>query len=166
MSAEMITRAGQREPQSASDATGIPDGTFVLTQKGDMPVELITPGDKIVTRDAGLATVRSVHSFAWLGRAVCIAAGSLGDTRPEQNLTLPETQPVLIRDWRARAIFGRFRAMVPARDLIDGEFIRDVGLRPMVLHHLRFDTPHVLYAGGLELSSDGVPGARILRAAA
>lgn len=121
-----------------------------------MPVEFISDGDKIITRDAGFVRVTKVEQTRQLVRAISFAAGSLGDTRPDQDLILPAGQDVLIRDWRAKAMFGTERALVRADALIDGEFIRDLGLRPMDLHQLHFDSPHILFAGGLELASHTV----------
>ena len=42
--------------------------------------------------------------------------------------------------------------MVRAGDLVDGEFVCDLGLLPMMLHQLHFAQPHVIYAGGLEVA--------------
>jgi Hint domain len=135
---------------------GFLSGTILLTQDGEMPVEFISDGDKIITRDAGFVRVTKVEQSRQLVRAISFAAGSLGDTRPDQDLILPAGQDVLIRDWRAKAMFGTERALVRADALIDGEFIRDLGLRPLDLHQLHFDTPHILFAGGLELASHTV----------
>ncbi|GGH26245.1 Hint domain-containing protein [Cribrihabitans marinus] len=134
---------------------GLLAGTQVLTQAGETPVERIRPGQRIITRDAGLVSVMHCRHHVRQCHAVRIAAGSLGDLRPEHDLILPAGQPVLIRDWRARAMFGRDRALVPAGALVDGEYVLDLGLREIAVAELRFDAPHVIYAGGLELS---VPG--------
>ncbi len=131
---------------------GFVSGAILLTQDGEMPVEFLSPGDRIITRDAGMVRLESIHHQDVLTRAISFAAGSLGHTRPDQDLTLPASQIVLIRDWRAQAMFGVQQAWVRADALIDGEFIRDLGPQEMRLHQLHFAAPHVVYAGGLELS--------------
>lgn len=134
---------------------GLMAGTIVLSLEGEMPVEFLEPGDRIITRDSGMARLAGVIRATRLMRMISFAAGSLGDTRPDQDLILPADQPVLIRDWRARALFGLPRAMIPAAALIDGEFIRDLGEQTVPLYQLRFDRDHVIYAGGLELAGTG-----------
>lgn len=141
-------------PSSADSKSGLVTGTAVLTAKGEVPVEFLSPGDRIITRDAGLVPLSRLGRRRVIARAVCISAGSLGDMRPEEDLIVPAGQRVLIRDWRASAMFGRERAMAQAGELIDGEFITDLGPQKMLLHQLCFDTPHVFYGGGLELSCD------------
>ncbi|SLN45145.1 hypothetical protein TRL7639_02432 [Falsiruegeria litorea R37] len=158
MKPNTVGRAGGQSPLSHPYSTPMDDigflsGTILLTQDGEMPVEFISAGDKIITRDAGFVKVQGVTRGLLTTRAISFAAGSLGDTRPDQDLILPAGQPVLIRDWRAKAMFGAPQAMVRADALLDGEFIRDLGEQEMELFQLRFDSSHILYAGGLELGA-------------
>ena len=139
--------------------TGFATGTIVLSQEGEMPVEFLSPGDRIISRDTGFATLAHISYSLRLIRAVRFAAGSLGHTRPEQDLILPESQKVLVRDWRAQSLFGVDKALVQASQLIDGEFICDLGLQPMTLYQLHFSQPHVIYAGGLEVAGVCFEGA-------
>lgn len=60
---------------------------------------------------------------------------------------------VLIRDWRARALFNSEVALVAARSLVDGEFIIDLGEQETTLFQIFCDGPHILYCDGLELST-------------
>ncbi len=145
--------------------SGFITGTILLSQDGEIPVEYLSAGDRIVTRDAGMVRLEHIRQRRIFARAISFGAGSLGDTRPDQDLILPAGQMVLIRDWRAQAMFGRNQALVRADALIDGEFICDLGLQKMRLHQLQFATPHVLYAGGLELSCAGPIQAGLRRVA-
>ena len=138
-------------PQTPQD--GLPGGTIILTMDGEMPVEFLEPGDRIITRDSGVARLVALDRLRLQTRRILITAGSLGDTRPESDLVLPAAQPVLLRDWRAQALCGRAQALAPAGALVDGEFVLDLGPGRMDLHRLRFDAPHVIYAGGLELAA-------------
>ena len=128
-------------------------GTSVLACDGDMPVEHLCPGDRVITRDTGVAILRNVQSLSARGSCVRIKAGSLGNTRPDRDVLLLASQQVLIRDWRARALFGKSQALVPASRLIDGAFVTDAGMRDVRLVQLIFETPHILYGDGLELAS-------------
>ncbi|SDC91394.1 Hint domain-containing protein [Ruegeria marina] len=135
-------------------------GTILLTQDGELPVEFLSPGDRIISRDRGLVPLRHITRAPQTVRAIRFAAGSLGDTRPDCDLVLPAGQPVLIRDWRAQALFGTRQALVRADALVDGEFVCDLGPRVLHLFQLHFDVNHVLYAGGLEVAGQclSVPG--------
>ena len=82
-----------------------------------------------------------------------ISAGSLGHTRPERDVTVPAGQSILIRDWRAEAIFGQKQALVPAALLADGEFVQVKENVSMTLFEIELDQPHVIYADGLEVVS-------------
>ena len=140
-----------RAPRPRICDSGILSGTLLLTREGEMPVEFLAPGDHVITRDAGMIRIEAVSRMTRTLRAVFFTAGSLGHTRPESDLILPASQAVLVRDWRAAAMFGRAQAMVPAAALIDGAFVKDLGQREMRLHQLHFASPHVVYAGGMEL---------------
>jgi Hint domain-containing protein len=131
---------------------GLISGTILLTQEGEIPVEFLSPGDRIITRDAGMVRLKTIRHRRLITRAISFAAGSLGHLRPDQDLVVPAAQMVLLRDWRAKAMFGSDHAMVRADALVDGEFVCDLGPQKMLLHQLGFDAPHVVYAGGLELS--------------
>ena len=128
-------------------------GTIVLTLDGALPAEYLSPGDRIITRDAGMAVLDDVIIRTGPVEAVSIRAGTLGHTRPDQDALMQARQEVLIRDWRAQALFGRDRALVPISRLVDGEFIRAEGPQEMTLVALVFDAPHIIYADGLELAA-------------
>jgi hypothetical protein len=159
MKPKTVGRVGGHDPQTGQlnpDLTatqGIASGSIVMTLDGEMPVEFLNSGDRIVTRDTGMSVIRSVRSFQTTCRAVRLRAGSLGHTRPDRDVVLSADQHVLIRDWRAEALFGGKRAMVPASRLIDGEFVTDLGEIDMLLYQIEFDSPHVIYVDGLELYS-------------
>ncbi|MBY0352355.1 Hint domain-containing protein [Tabrizicola sp.] len=127
-------------------------GTTVRTLDGLLPVDFLTPGDRIVTR----AGARRLTSVAVVARRqvdlVRLKASTMRHDRPEQDLLLSPGQPVIIRDWRARALYGVPVAAIPAARLADGEFVcveRHLNVR---LFALRFDEDEVIYAEGLELA--------------
>ena len=152
MEPKTVGRKRGQDPVDASLAMGgLPVGARILTLSGEMPVEHIMPGDRIITRDAGAAVLRTLRRHRIVTRAVKILAGSLGDTRPDCDVILPEAQLVHVRDWRARAMFSLPAATVPAAALVDGEFITALGEVEMDVITLRFDAPHVIYVDGLEL---------------
>jgi len=151
-----LAARGQARPQrlfQGSQKISLLRGTIVLTREGERAAEEIRAGDSLITRTQGMAQVESVRTRRAMLQAVCISAGTLGDTRGDGDLTVPWDQRILVRDWRAKAMFGQPQAVVPAYELVDGEFIRDLGLQMMDLTILEFSRPHVIYAGGLELAA-------------
>lgn len=137
---------------SAALAAGFAAATRILTLDGMISVDCLRPGDRIVTRDLGMVRLVAVSSEVHNGvRPVILSASAVGHARPEVDLALGADQPLLLRDWRARALFGHDRALVPVRRLIDGTFIRLGPVQPRLrLFSLLFDRPHVIYAEGVE----------------
>ena len=126
-------------------------GTTVLTLDGELPVDHLQPGDRIITRDSGVATLRGIVRRVRKVTPICIKAGSLGHTRPDRDILLPPATRIHIRDWRAEALFGTPVAMIAAERLVDGEFISAANEQSMTVHRLAFDAPHIVYADGLEV---------------
>lgn len=138
----------------ATGLAGLAAGTRVMTMDGEIPVEYLEAGDRIITRDAGVCrlravTVRLADSLAMIR----IAADSLGTGRPGEDVLLAPGQCVLLRDWRAKALYGQAQAMVPVARLVDGQYVSRVSMKSVRLYELEFDSCHVIYACGLELAS-------------
>mgnify|MGYP006314792323 CR=1 FL=1 len=91
----------------AADAgrTGMAVGAPVVTLDGVMPVEFVEPGDRIVTR-TGIRKLTAKRASRYTGTAYVVKGGSLGHVlKGEDSVLLPATR-VLVRDWRAMALFG------------------------------------------------------------
>lgn len=144
----------QEVTHTPESIAGLRADSIIMTLDGEKSVADLSVGDRVITRDSGMALITSVRSQKVRTRAVRILAGSLGHTRPDHDVTFPAGQPILIRDWRAGAVFNAKQAMVAVHRLIDGEFITDEGEQEMTLYELDFDRPHILYVDGLEVSSD------------
>jgi len=147
--------AGLRvDDMGAGTPVAIAPGTTVLTLDGALPVGHLYPGDMVITRHGArpLAAIDRVTLPA--GTAIVeIARNALGG-RPERDLWLPAAQRILIRDWRAKALYGQAQACVAAGQLVDGEYVRLSELSADVTGFaLRFGRPEVVYADGLELAS-------------
>ncbi|AXI47232.1 hypothetical protein C1J03_15170 [Sulfitobacter sp. SK012] len=166
MKPKTVGRVGGQNPQAgryqsyASLDTGLLRGAILLTLDGEIPVEFLSVGDKIITRDSGIAKVEHIQRSTRAVRTISFAAGSLGDTRPEHDALLAGDQMCLIRDWRAQGIFHVDRALVAARTLVDGEFITDLGYIEQTVFQLFCDGPHIIYADGLELGTADAMHAR------
>jgi hypothetical protein len=127
-------------------------GTTILTLDGALPVEHLCEGDRIITRNGARKLVRITAQQCCDVTLVRISADSLGVGKPADDILISPDQPILIRDWRAKALFSAAQAMVPAARLIDGSYIRAEAVADARLYTLHFEEPAVIYAGGLELA--------------
>lgn len=137
----------------STTVAGLSAGTIVMTLDGEIPAEHLNAGDKIITRDTGIAVLKELRVRDVTVAPVSVKAGSLGHTRPDRDTLLGPDTLVHIRDWRAKALFGADVATVKAKRLIDGEFVAEAKPRSMKVYELVFEKQHIVYANGLEVAT-------------
>jgi hypothetical protein len=137
----------------STTTTGLLAGTTLLTLEGELPVEHLSAGDRVITRDSGMAVLKDIRRVHTKLQTVRIKAGSLGHSRPDRDMVVAPCAQLHIRDWRAEALFGAASANVPAFKLVDGEFLSHEDAREVTVFELVFDRQHILYADGVELLS-------------
>ncbi len=138
-------------PEDARNA--LPAGMVVLTLDGALPVEFLNEGDRVISRNSGVATLVRVTRYRRTIPTIAIKHGTLGVSRPERDAIVPSSQEIHVRDWRAATLSRADQALVPAIRLVDGEFVRNAGKMTLDLFELHFDAPQIIYADGLELAS-------------
>ena len=153
----MVDKTVQHQQRSVivilDPVAGLPLATEIVTADGLLPVEHLTLGDRIVTREFGM------QKLIWMGHqyvtcnAVRLLPGALGHDLPKDRMFLPAGQRVLVRDWRAQVLYDTQAAGVRARRLVDGEHIKNVGARNMRLFYLGFEQRSTIYANGIEMLS-------------
>ena len=131
--------------------TGMAAGTSIMTLDGAIPVEFLIVGDRVLTRD-GARTLRGIAVRVVDGCAVRVGASTLAHDTPVEDVILAVGQPVLVRDWRAKALYGAAQALVPVERMADGQMIRRIKVAGLRMYTLTFDSVVVVYAGGLELA--------------
>lgn len=131
---------------------GLAEDTIVLTAQGEMRVQDLRPGMRIITRD-GFRRLAAVDRQVFSGTAVRISPSALGHDRPDCEATLGAAQQIFLRDWRAEALYAAPTARVAAARLADGEYIRLIEVEDLALYTLSFAAPCVIYAAGLELAA-------------
>jgi hypothetical protein len=157
MEPKMARRVDDRNSRQDLDISpahiaGLCAQTIVLTLQGEMRAEDLVHGTKVITRDSGTAILRLVRRTTCMGHLVAVKAGSLGHKRPPEDQMVPAGTRLLLRDWRADALFGSHQALVEIAKLVDGEFVKLLPESEIDVVELIFDSAHVIYAGGLELS--------------
>ena len=127
-------------------------GTHIFTVHGDVRVEDLTIGERVLTRFAGLTTVK------WIGARhinfrrhpnpqevwpVRIAACAFAPGQPRRDLFLSPDHAVAVGDM-----------LIPIRQLVNGASIRqETGLPHVQYFHVELDRHDLLFAEGLEAES-------------
>lgn len=150
----VLSRPLTRQPR-VSDDTGFSAGTLILTLDGELPVEHLCAGDRIVTR-SGARMLKRIASTKVEG-GFTVAPHTLGHGRPEAKITMGPKQKLLLRDWRAKALYGKDQAEVPVGRLADGDYISPAK-GSVRLFQLEFARDEVIFAGGIEATVHGQPG--------
>ncbi len=158
------TTGPTREPRVSPPLchNGIGLGTGVLTSDGELPVEFLEPGDRIVTYDRGLARLDRVAVRLVPARdAVRVRPSVLDPDGDGRDFILSARQLLLVRDWRARFLWNRPIALVEACQLVDGAHVaRLSGDAPVRLFQLVFDDRQHLVeiaGGSFQLASSRMP---------
>ena len=158
---ESVTLVGVSPAQvdSAAElrAMGIPcfaRGTRIATTRGEVPVEDLREGDRVITLDHGAQTLRWVGSrrVAAIGdnAPVVIEAGTFDNPR---DLVVSPLHRLLVTGWMAELHFGELEVLAAARHLVDGAAIR---IRPggeIEYFHLLFDEHEIVFADGAAAES-------------
>ena len=102
-------------------------GTLIQTDRGEMLVENIRKGDRVLTRDRGY------RAIVWVGRRslsavemqddpqlapVRIAKGALGPDMPTRDMHVSPQHRLLAQGPRARLLFGQTEVLIPALHLV------------------------------------------------
>jgi len=150
-----ITRTAKAAAAQTTES-GLCAGTTIMTLDGEIPVEHLSVGDRVITRDSGMSVIKSISSRDVKMQPIRIKAGSLGHTRPDRDMIVAPGARIHIRDWRAEALFGAPTAAVEASRLVDGEFLARLPTRDVKVFDLVFDREHIVYADGVEVLSCAV----------
>ncbi len=119
-----------------SARAGLAEGTIVLTLRGEVAVENLQPGDKIITREVGAQPLRAVECHD--GKSTVIAKNSLSKNSPARDMRVAPEQTFLIR--------GETSTLVSAYTMAKAS------IENTKLYRLVFDRAHVIYADGAELA--------------
>jgi Ca2+-binding RTX toxin-like protein len=132
-------------------------GTLIATPKGEVPVEDLRPGDKVITRDNGLQeiswrgarglTTRELAQSPHL-RPIRIRKGALGRGLPERDMLLSPNHRVLVSSDKTALYFEESEVLVAAKHLtaLNGIDIVDVAWTTYI--HVMFERHEVILSDG------------------
>ena len=143
---------------------GIAEGSNLRTPIGLRRIEMIRPGDLIVTRDNGLQPVRCLWERRLTATQrltnrdaalVCLSPRALGPMLPQARVHVDAGQRILVPGYRLAKHQGAKACLVAARDLVsgcDGVFV-DTATAEIRLFTLVFDNHQIVCANGLPVES-------------
>ena len=137
-----------------SEQTGVLMGSTVLTLDGALPVEFLTAGDRIITRDCGVAELCQLEVVDLDIPMVRINRGALAPSLPARPVLLPAAQKLLLRETHQHISHLEKPALIAAKHLIDGQSVHAIGRQAARLFQLVFRAPHIIYVDGLELACE------------
>lgn len=132
-------------------------GTMIATPRGEIPVEDLRVGDRVITRDNGIQVIRWVGarriSAAEMNdaadlRAVRIGQGALGHGLPERDMTVSPQHRVLIANDDTALYFDEREVLVAAKHLVGRPGIVRMGASDTVYVHVMFDNHEVILSDG------------------
>jgi len=132
-------------------------GCRILTEAGEVPVETVSVGDRVLTRDNGYQTV------CWVARRnlsqadlrssgpfnpVRIAKGALGDGLPMRDMVVSPQHRMLVAGPVPELLFGDPEVLVAATHLVGMQGVTRIFPRGVSYIHLLFDQHEIVRADG------------------
>ena len=137
-------------------------GTLIRTPGGDVPVEQLKTGDRVMNGDGQAVKLIWIAKTDWSGldlimdptlRPIRIAQNSFGEGLPYRDLDVSPRHRVVVDDAMAGLFFGADRVMVPAKFLaapLAQQFCPADGIQ---YYHLLLKNHDILISNGLETES-------------
>lgn len=145
-------------------------GTRILAEQGEVEVEALRVGDRVLTRDHGYQEIR------WIGRRdlglaeliaeprfspVRISQGALGEGLPERDMRVSPQHRMLLVGGRAEMMFGEHEVLVAATHMVGTIGVNRVFPREISYIHILFDQHEIVQSDGC-WSESFQPGAQSL----
>ena len=146
-------------------------GTLIATPKGEVRVEDMKAGDRVITRDNGIQEIR------WTGRRtlaggdlaraahllpVQIRQGALGNGLPERDMMVSPNHRVLVANDKTALYFEDREVLVAAKHLTGLQGVETVAAASVTYIHFMFDQHEVVLSDGAWTESFQ-PGDQTLR---
>ncbi|WP_318843216.1 Hint domain-containing protein [Gemmobacter serpentinus] len=132
-------------------------GTLIATPRGEIPVEQLQAGDRVITRDNGIQQIRWVgrKDLTWADlslnphlKPILIRQGSLGNGLPERDMMVSPNHRVLVANDRTALYFDEHEVLVAAKHLVAGRGIHEVDSMGTSYLHFMFDRHEVVLSNG------------------
>ncbi|MDJ0823513.1 MAG: Hint domain-containing protein [Paracoccaceae bacterium] len=132
---------------------GFEASASVRTPRGDVPARELRAGDIVLTRRGPRRLQNSIQRLLSPDQKyVRIKTDAFGCPCQGELVVLPK-QRIVLRDWRARILFGQEIAAPPVSRLIDGENAKYESGANLSIQFLFLSQPEVIRVNGVELAS-------------
>lgn len=132
-------------------------GAMIATPRGEVPVETLREGDKVITRDNGIQEIRWTGNRT-LNRAelaegdglkpILINAGSLGRNLPERDMLVSPQHRVLITGETPQLYFEESEVLVAAKHLVGKSGVSIIDTMRTTYIHFMFERHEVVLSDG------------------
>lgn len=132
-------------------------GTLIATPKGEMKVEELKVGDRVITRDNGIQEIRWIGHKALTGAElaarrelmpVLIRQGALGAGLPERDMIVSPNHRMLVSNEKAALLFEEHEVLVAAKHLTRMDGVDVVEASGVTYIHVMFDRHEVVLSDG------------------
>ena len=132
-------------------------GTKIATPKGEVRVEELQVGDRVITRDNGIQTIRWVGAREMTGaefemaahlKPVLIRKGALDNALPERDMMVSPNHRVLVANEKTALYFEEREVLVAAKHLTGMDGIDVVEVSGTTYIHVMFDRHEVILSDG------------------
>ncbi|SFR48576.1 cadherin-like domain-containing protein [Litoreibacter janthinus] len=133
-------------------------GTSIATPRGEVLVEDLMVGDKVITRDNGIQEIRWIGAKRMDGRElqanphlqpVRIQKGSLGNGLPERDMLVSPNHRMLVNNDRVSLYFEENEVLVSAKHLVNPtEGVQTINSMGTTYIHFMFDSHEVVLSNG------------------
>ena len=133
-------------------------GTSIATPRGEMLVEDLQLGDKIITRDNGIQEIRWIGAKRMEGRTlqanphlqpVLIQRGALGHGLPERDMLVSPNHRMLVNTDRVALYFDENEVLVSAKHLVNpSEGVQNINSMGTTYIHFMFQNHEVVLSNG------------------
>ncbi|MFZ1470684.1 MAG: Hint domain-containing protein [Paracoccaceae bacterium] len=132
-------------------------GTLIATPRGEIPVEELRAGDKVVTRDNGIQEIRWTGKKLLTGpelrlnthlQPVLIKRGALGNGLPEQDMLVSPNHRMLVANDRTQLYFDEHEVLVAAKHLVGTAGVHSIEAIGVNYIHFMFDSHEVVLSNG------------------
>lgn len=157
MQSGLINAADPRRAEIPRATPCFTPGTMITTLRGECPVEHLTVGDQVITRDNGIQPVR------WIGKSqlflhdfqadphllpVFIRQGSLGKDLPERDMLVSPNHRILVTNARSAIKFSEREVLIAAKHLTSAG-VHTVQSSGTIYIHFMCDSHEVVLANGI-----------------
>jgi hypothetical protein len=141
-------------PAKVENRMGVARGTHIITSRGEVAVENLAVGDRVITRDHGMQVIRWIGServrVSKDNAPILIRKGAFKNAR---DLVVSADHRMVLKGAEAILAYGVKEVLIPARNLINGDTIVQAVSGEVEFFQILTDQHEVIYAEAAAIES-------------